>query len=142
MLPPAAALRCSINIKGAPRERPAGKVRADGANCVQAERRRRHDRAQDSVAAAADAARAVEDKAEQVETLAAATYAAGSIGWRTEAGKMVKELRKAVETLEDKSVASAALAKMAVVYGKHLERDRGRIVLQAIRRSRCPSCRA
>ncbi len=76
--------------------------------------------AQDSLSAAAAAARAIENKAEKAETLASVAYADGTIGWIVEASKLVKELRSSIAEVENKEVAAATTAKMAVVYGKHL----------------------
>lgn len=75
----------------------------------------------ESLAAAAEAAREISDAAEKAETLASVAYAAGVVGWITEASQLVKELRSAIEPVEDKKIAAAATAKMAAVYGAHLE---------------------
>ncbi len=77
--------------------------------------------AQASVGAAAEAAREITDVNEKAETLASVAYAAGTVGWMTEASKLVKETRGAIEKADNQETAAAATAKMAVVYGKFLD---------------------
>jgi tetratricopeptide (TPR) repeat protein len=77
--------------------------------------------AHESLTAAAQAARAIEDPNEKAETLASAAYAAGEIRWFTEARDLLKETLGAIEQAESKQVAAAATAKVAAVYGKHLD---------------------
>jgi tetratricopeptide (TPR) repeat protein len=76
--------------------------------------------AHDSLSAAADAARAIENLGEKAETLTSVAYAAGTIGWTTEANKLVKEARGAIEAVPNQEIAAAALAKLSVVYARHL----------------------
>jgi tetratricopeptide (TPR) repeat protein len=77
--------------------------------------------AHESLSSAVEAARAIDHADEKAETLASAAYAAGVIRWITEANSLAKETRAAIEQAESKQVAAAAAAKLAVVYGKHLD---------------------
>lgn len=77
--------------------------------------------AQTSVGAAANAAREIANANEKAETLASVAYAAGAVGWITEASSLAKETRGAIEKADDPTIAASATAKMAVVYGKFLD---------------------
>jgi tetratricopeptide (TPR) repeat protein len=76
--------------------------------------------AQQSISAAAEAARTIANQDEKAEMLTSVAYAAGTIAWTTEANKLVKEVRGAIEQAPNSEIAATSLAKLSVVYGKHL----------------------
>ena len=78
----------------------------------------------ESLAAAGEAARQIEGADAKAETLATVAYAAGAVGWLSEASELVKDVRGAIEDVENQEVAAAATAKMAAVYGVHLDNAR------------------